>query len=93
MYHVMFYRGAQNLSASEESEDRDLVRLSHGYGLDSRGSAHKKSQSKHVVLLDQLVDAVNGHVRLVPIIVGDQLDLAAVHAALFVHHVHIDLGP
>ena len=79
---VFQFRIAQEAGAGECAHERHLRGGGDRLGCGRSGCTHRADQREHFVFLDQLLGRRDRAVRLIAVVHADQLELAAMHAAL-----------
>ncbi|MEY9756805.1 hypothetical protein ABIE73_004200 [Bradyrhizobium yuanmingense] len=75
--------------AGRDEELRDLLGVQILLDRTVRGRPERVENDQHLVALDQLANLLDGLWRRIAVVIGDEVDLAAVDAALVVDHLEI----
>ncbi|MGY3371525.1 hypothetical protein ACVWZL_008650 [Bradyrhizobium sp. GM2.4] len=75
--------------AGGDEQLRDLLGVEVFLDRAVRGRAERVEHDDHLVALDQLADLLDGLRRRIAVVIGDEVDLAAVDAALVVDHLEV----
>jgi len=91
MEYVAVERRAQRFGAGEHADQRHLRLRDDGQVRHAGRRAHVPEQGEYLVLLDELLARGRRHRWFIAVVLGDELELAAVHAAVLVDVVQISL--